>query len=94
MAIVKASIKIVDRFDDNSLPGWTIEVGGTNRISQVTESKTIGAITYNETRVDFTINDTSYSCRMYRSLGASVSKLSYVIDLLLPSTPTTAGNVR
>jgi len=85
MALARASKFVIDRFDDPSLAGWTLNVAGANSITQKTEQKTVGNITYTETRIDINISDASNPCEMRRIAGG-LRKISLVATLLLPTT--------
>ena len=88
------TILFIDRFVDPDLAEWTKSVGGSNSISQVSEQKSTGMITYTETRVDFSCQDTGAECRMWRKIGdGSKSAVSVALDILLPSRPSTSGNI-
>ena len=88
-SLAKASMIVIDRFDDPNLARWTKDVGTNNSIQQVTESKTYGNLQYTETRVDFIINAANEPCRIYMKFPESKDYLSLVVDILLPDAPST-----
>jgi len=87
------TIILLERFDDPSLSKWTVDVGGNNSITQVSEGKTFDTIiAYTETRVDIVCRDTANRCWMYHRFSSSKRKVSVTVVLKTPSIPTTAGN--